>query len=90
MSSPDRSSAADAIVAAGQSTGKSVRQRPDQISTEGAAFLKGALASQPEIRPEVVARGSALAADPSYPSTAIMRSVAGAILASPDLSDDES
>jgi hypothetical protein len=63
---------------------------PDQISTESAAFLKTSLASQPEIRPEVVERAKALAADPNYPSAAIMRSVAGQILASPDLSEDAS
>ena len=51
---------------------------------------KSASASQPEIRPEVVAGGLALAADPSYPSADLLKRVAGAILNSPDLSDDES
>jgi hypothetical protein len=63
---------------------------PDQISTESAAFLKTALAAQSEIRPEVVERAKALAADPNYPSASIMKSVAGQILASPDLSEDAS
>jgi hypothetical protein len=63
---------------------------PDQISTESAAFLKTALEGQPEVRPEVVERAKALAADPNYPSAAIMKSVAGQILASPDLSEDAS
>ena len=49
-----------------------------------------ALAAQPEIRPEVVARGQALAADPNYPSTDILRSVAAKLIASPDLTADES
>jgi len=48
------------------------------------------LAAQPEIRPEVVARGKVLAADPSYPSTSILRAVGGTILNSPDLSEDGS
>jgi hypothetical protein len=38
----------------------------------------------------VVERAKALAADPTYPSAAIMKSVAGQILASPDLSEDAS
>jgi hypothetical protein len=67
-----------------------VRQQPDRISTQGAAYLSSALASQPEVRPEEVARGAALAADPNYPSASIIKSIAGAILASPDLSEDES
>jgi hypothetical protein len=56
----------------------------DRFSPENTAALKSALAAQPEIRPEVVARGRALAADPSWPSPDILRSVAGAILASED------
>jgi hypothetical protein len=42
---------------------------------------------QPEIRPEVLERAKALAADPAYPSPAIMRDVARQILGSPDLSE---
>lgn len=64
--------------------------RPDQISTASAAALQAGLARQPEIRPEVVARARALAADPSYPSPAVIQKIAHAILAAPDLSEDES
>jgi hypothetical protein len=67
-----------------------VRQDSDQISTQSATSLRTALANQPEVRPEVVARARALAADPGYPSVSIMKSVASQVLASPDLSDDES
>jgi hypothetical protein len=81
---------ADTVSAAGPSVARHPRVMPDQISTESAAFLKSALAGQPEIRPDVVERARALAADPSYPSAAIMKSVAGQILASPDLSEDAS
>lgn len=63
--------------------------RADRISTEQAEFLRAALARQPEVRPEVVARGRELAADPSYPSLDVLRHVAGQILASPDLSESE-
>jgi hypothetical protein len=52
--------------------------------------LRSALQAQPEIRPEVVARGKELASDPSYPSSAILRKVGEAILNSPDLSEDGS
>jgi hypothetical protein len=60
------------------------------VSTEHAAFLRSELERQPEIRPEVVERARALAADPSYPPVEIMRHVASQILAAPDLSEDQS
>lgn len=59
----------------------------DRFSPENTAALKGALAQQPEIRADVVARARALAADPSYPSPEILRKVGEAILRSPDLSE---
>jgi len=90
MSSPDRAGRPAAVSAATPSAVRSAPVQPDQVSTESASFLKSALASQPEIRPEEVARATALAADPSYPSVGIMKSVAEKILASPDLSEDES
>jgi hypothetical protein len=58
----------------------------DQFSAANSEALKGALASNPEIRPEVVARGRELASDPSYPSLAVLRQVGQKILNSPDLS----
>lgn len=77
------------------STGTRPPQRPaapaqDQISTHSAEFLRAELARQPEVRPEVVARARALAADPNYPSTEINRKVAEQILGSPDLSEIDS
>ncbi len=62
----------------------------DKISTEQAAFLKTALERQPAVRPEVVARARALAADSNYPPAAVLRKVAEQILAAPDLTEDES
>lgn len=59
----------------------------DRFSPEHTTALKAALQSQPEIRPEVVARARALATDPAYPSAAILRQVGEAILRSPDLSE---
>ena len=61
-----------------------------QLDTVEARQLSAALASQPEVRPEVVARGNALAADPSYPGPEIIAKVAGMILNSPDPSEDQS
>ncbi len=88
-SSADRTPRSDLVsAAAAQNTASNPPGKSDQISTDNASFLKSALASQPEIRPEEVERATALAADPSYPSTSILRSVASQILASPDLSED--
>jgi hypothetical protein len=63
---------------------------PDRLSLNQAGSLNAALADQPETRPEVVERGRALAADPDYPSAAILQKVAQMIVASPDLSEDQS
>lgn len=62
----------------------------DQFSAEHSATLRAALAAQPEIRPDVVERARTLAADPNYPSLDVLRHVAGQLLASPDLTTDES
>jgi len=88
-SSADRTPRSDLVsAAAAQNQANAAPAKSDRISTDNAAFLQSALANQPEIRPEEVARASALAADPSYPSTSILRSVASRILASPDLSEE--
>ena len=60
----------------------------DKFSAAQSAALRAALAVHPEIRPEVVAHGKALAADPGYPPANILRQVAGVLLNSPDPSDD--
>ncbi len=57
----------------------------DHFSAANSTALRAALGSQPEVRPEVVARGRALAADPAYPSPAIVRQISQQILNSPDL-----
>ncbi|HVW19630.1 MAG TPA: hypothetical protein VHC86_00300 [Opitutaceae bacterium] len=65
-------------------------QDQDSISTANAAILSDALNNQPEVRPEVVARGRLLAADPNYPPAAVISHIAGLVLNSPDLSEDQS
>jgi hypothetical protein len=89
-SSTDRTANTATVSLAGQPAPRVAAPRTDQVSTESATLLQNALQRQPEIRPEIVARARALAADPGYPPTAIVRMIAQQILASPDLSDDES
>ena len=89
-SSSDRAPRPDHISAPSKPAARPPTQRPDQISTENAAFLRAELQRQPEIRPEVVARGLALAKDPNYPSAEVLQNVAGQILAAPDLTEDAS
>ncbi len=60
----------------------------DTLSTAASQFLKVQLASEPGVRPEMVAKGQMLAADPSYPSADILARVAQKILQSPDPSED--
>lgn len=56
----------------------------DRFSPENTVVLRSALQQQPAVRPEVVARARALAADPAYPSSEILRRVGEAVLNSPD------
>jgi len=51
--------------------------------------LKAALANTPAVRPEVIARASALAVDPAYPPLAIIEKIAIMIAASNDLSNSQ-
>jgi hypothetical protein len=60
----------------------------DNFQSPQAEQLRETLARQPEIRPEVVARGKLLAADPSYPPPEVILKVASIILRSPDPSED--
>jgi hypothetical protein len=89
-SSTDRTANSASVPTAGQPAPRLTAPRADQITIESAALLQNALQRQPEIRPEVVARARALASEPGYPPTAVVRMIAQQILASPDLSDDES
>jgi len=61
-----------------------LRPETDRFSAANTATLRAALAAQPEIRPEVVARGKALAADPNYPSATVLQRVGAILLNSPD------
>lgn len=59
--------------------------KTDSFSPDNTDALREALARQPASRPEMVELGRKLAADPSYPSTKILRKVSEIILRSPDL-----
>ncbi len=88
-SSSDRTNRAEPILAPAPKTATTVSAK-DNFSASNTAVLRNALEAQPEIRPEVVARGKVLAADPTYPSTSVLRAVGAKILNSPDLSEDAS
>lgn len=90
-SSSDRASRANAIQPEMQQTAQArYRAGRDSLSTPNSQSLQDALERQPEIRPDVVARGRELAADPSYPSASIIQNVAAQIVNAPDLTEDES
>jgi len=89
--SSDGSIRPDPLSLSGQKpSGRALRPGADQLSLDKVQVLRAALSAQPEIRPEVVARGRALAADPSWPPVEVMKQVSKMILQSPDLTEDVS
>ena len=56
----------------------------DQLSASRSTSVRDALAAMPEVRPEVVARGRGLLADPSYPGQAIIEKIAALITPLPE------
>jgi hypothetical protein len=60
----------------------------DQLSSASTDSLHQALAQTNEIRPEVVAKGKALAVDLNYPPRQIIESLAKLLIASRDLSNN--
>ena len=58
------------------------RQAPpqDPVDVRRVAILLSMLENKPEVRTEVVARGRALAADPSYPSPDVINKLAGLVV----------
>jgi len=85
--SATRALPSSAVSQTGPATQRAQAARTDRLSTASAATLRSALANQPEIRPEVVERAKALAANPDYPSKEVLKQVGGMILNSPDLSE---
>jgi hypothetical protein len=89
-SSTNRAPLSQPLSNTGQTASSSRVQCGDRLSTGNAAQVKAALERQPAIRPEMLARARALAADPSCPPEATMKLLAKHLLSSPDLSSDES
>jgi hypothetical protein len=58
----------------------------DNLSSANTSGLREALAQTSDIRPEVVARGKALAIDPNYPPRQLIESLAKLMVQSRDLS----
>lgn len=56
------------------------KDSPDIVSLQRVAALLSALQNNPEIRPETVARGRALVADPSYPPPEVINKLAGLVV----------
>jgi hypothetical protein len=88
--STDRTAHADLVAAPGHAVARKLTPRGDLLSTDSVAFLRSELSRQPEIRPEVLERARALAADPNYPSRDSLKKIAELMVASPDLSEDAS
>ena len=90
-SSPSHASRNDAVAAAVTNSASRPPLAPtDQVHIDKAAVLRAGLQQVPEIRPEVVERARALAADPAYPSDSIIKQISAAIVHSPDLSEEPS
>ncbi len=81
----------DAIAAAlNPSASRVSGNASDRIHIDMPVALRASLQQVPEIRPEVVERARALAADPAYPSAEVIGKISAAIVNSPDLSEEPS
>ena len=68
------------------SAAKAQPETGDNLSSANTSGLREALAQTSEIRPEVVARGKALAIDPNYPPRQLIESLSKLMVQSRDLS----
>ncbi|MFA5262925.1 MAG: hypothetical protein WC378_03805 [Opitutaceae bacterium] len=59
----------------------------DRLSASSQETLAAALSQQPEVRPEVVARGRELAADATYPPLQIILQLSELLINSKDLAE---
>ncbi|HYC71886.1 MAG TPA: hypothetical protein VEB66_11805 [Opitutaceae bacterium] len=88
--SPDRTPRPEAVSSSAPFVAPPRGPGADRFSPEHTTALRAALGRHPEVRPDVVERGRALAADPSWPSPEILHRVGELILSAPDLAADES
>jgi len=75
-----------ATTQAAQSTAQPVDQAQDSFSPSQRQKMLDALNSQPDVRPEVLARAKQLAADPNYPPSNVIESVAKSVINDSNLS----
>jgi len=85
----NRTPAAALSLAKQPSTPKAEADSGERLSSANTQALREALNNSPEIRPEVVARGKALAVDPNYPPREIIEDLAKLMIESRDSSDSE-
>jgi hypothetical protein len=92
IQSASSSSSSERNIAIAAASTASVARTPlkpiDQVHIDKASTLRTSLQAVPEVRPEVVQRARALAADPAYPSDGVISQISKAIVNSPDLSED--
>lgn len=85
--SSHRSPQLEPITTSGPGTERAQRTRLDRVATGSVTFLRAELLRQPEVRPEVLERARALAADPNYPPASMNQALAQLILGAPDQSE---
>lgn len=73
-------SPASKSVSAPQTDSVSDQVEGEKLSSSSTKALREALQNSPEIRPDVVARGKALAADSNYPPREIIDTLAGLLV----------
>jgi uncharacterized membrane protein len=83
----NRTDAAALSLAKQASTPKVEADSGERLSSANTQALREALNNSPEIRPEVVARGKALAVDPNYPPREIIEGLAKLMIESRDASE---
>jgi hypothetical protein len=71
------------------STPKAEADSGERLSSSSTQALREALNNSPEIRPEVVARGKALAVDPNYPPREIIEGLAKLMTETRDAAESE-
>jgi hypothetical protein len=83
----NRTDAAALSLAKQASTPKVEADSGERLSSSNTQALREALNNTPEIRPEVVAKGKALAVDPNYPPREIIENLAKLMVESRDASE---
>lgn len=85
----NRTDAAALAIAKQASTPKAEADSGDRLSSANTEALREALNNSPEVRPEVVAKGKALAVDPNYPPREIIEGLAKLMIETRDAAESE-